>query len=65
MFWFMFLKTVFCSQKQEEQEKNVWFPVFFFFLNIKNTKNTKFKEQIRVFGKHIFHVLCVFKNCSQ
>ena len=55
----LFLKTIFCSQKQgeqEKQEKHVWFPVFFF--SSEKHKNTKFKEQISVFN-------CVFKNYSQ
>ena len=29
---------------------------------LKNIKNTKFKEQRRVFREHLFGVLCVFKN---
>ena len=42
---FMFLKSVFCSNKQEElgkQGEHIWFLVFFV---LKNTKNTKFREQ--------------------
>ena len=45
--WFLFLKTVFDSQKQGEhgkQKEHVWFPVFFFFLNTKNKENTKFRK---------------------
>ena len=43
----LFLKTVFYSKtrRTKKQGKNVWFSVCFFL----NIKNTKFKEQIRVF----------------
>ena len=39
----LFLKTILCSQKQGEQEKHVWFPVFFFLL--KNTKTLNLKNK--------------------
>ena len=48
--WFLFLKTVFCSQKQEEQRKHrehVWFK---FFCYVRENQNG---------------VLCVFKNYSR
>ena len=64
----LFFNVVFYSKnkKNKENKKKFWFP-FFFSEKHKNTKkiNTKFKEQIKVFRKHNFNIICVCKNCSQ
>ena len=58
-----FLK-LFSDLKNKENKENVFgFQFIFFLKSIK--KNTKVKEQIRVFKEHIFGVLFVFKNCCQ
>ena len=43
--WFLFLKTIFCSQKGEEQRKQGKHDCQFVFVlkNIKNIENSKFK----------------------
>ena len=59
----LFLKTVFYSQKQEEQGKQG--KIIYIFLCSENKESTKNTQRIRVFREHQNDVvLYVFKNCS-
>ena len=69
---FMFLKSVLCSNKQEElgkQGEYIWFLGFFVLKNTKNIKNTKFREQkqfLAVFLKIVLkHVQILAKKTSR
>ena len=55
--------SVLKNNENKKNNKNMFGFYFVFFL--KKKKNTKFKEQKRVFREHIFGVFCTFKNCSQ
>ena len=52
--WFVFLRTVFCSQNQGHKGEHVWF------LKTLNSNNkNRFKRTLQN------DVLCILKNCSQ
>ena len=58
---FIVFKNCFLLSKTRKIGKTCLVSVFFFF-SLKNRKNTIFKEQRRVFKKHLFGVFCVFQK---
>ena len=60
--WFLYLKTIFCPKKQGIQGDDFVSQFFFFVMEkIKNTENTKFREQEQ-FSKNTKMMLSFFSK---